>query len=151
MKTLTKTKFQELETSYLNANYVVMGPRNRIVVRIGAPNAELDELLRDHEAKSWAFVSAYNPYSRPLSNEENSSRHEALKIRLDRNNMRYFAGYGESPTGDWKPETSLLILNIDRDAAISLGIELEQNAIVAGETGGEPDLVWCVSLSERGS
>lgn len=57
-----------------------------------------------------------------------------------------FEGYGESPTGDWEPETSLLILNIARDEAIELGNELEQNAIVSGEIEGLAELVWCVSL-----
>jgi sugar phosphate isomerase/epimerase len=151
MKTISETELLELESLYQRANYVVLNPTDRIVIRIGEVSAELDELLLRRGAKSWAFVSAHNPYSRPLSADENNARHEALKDRLNSAGLVFFEGYGESPTGDWEPETSLLILNIDRDAAISLGLELEQNAIVVGEIGGEPELVWCVNLSHSAS
>lgn len=149
MKQISETEYRELENSYLNANYVAAIPSGRIVIRIGKTNSELDALLRRHNAENWAFVSAYNPFSRPVSENENMRQHANLIDRLKRENVVFYEGSGESPTGDWEPETSLLILNIARKAAIELGKELEQNAIVAGEIEGPPELVWCVSLENN--
>jgi hypothetical protein len=52
-------------------------------------------------------------------------------------------GEGVDPAGDWPAEASVLILDIERDEALKLGRLWEQNAIVCGERGGVPQLLWC--------
>jgi len=44
---------------------------------------------------------------------------------------------------DWVAEESLLIIGIDETAALALGAQFGQHAIVVGEAGGCAGLRWC--------
>lgn len=131
----------ELETLYRQARYIVEDDETRFTIRLGEPNEALNELLRKCEAGTWAYMTAYNPNSQPLSDEENQQRQADLISTLEQSDHAYLHGYG---TGDdWDPEPSLIVLGIDRDAAIELGKEFGQNAILWGKADGDAELVWC--------
>ena len=134
---------QKWEAVYLQADYVVLEGQNKIVIRISEPSAELDELLKQNEAKSWAFMTAYNPFSKLLSEEENAARQADLQRLLQERNFRFLNGYGESPNGDWNAEPSVFVFEIDRQTAVEIGRQFDQHAIVFGKTGELPELVWC--------
>lgn len=129
---------EEWNASYLNARYFVTG---EIEFRIGLQNETLDGLLRQSKAATWAFVTAFNPRSEQLTEQENAERNAALQKILEENNFRFLAGRGEG--AGWQPEASFFILDIDRAAAIRLGKQFEQNAVVTGQIGKSPELVWC--------
>lgn len=101
-----------------------------IILKIGAHNPFLDTLLSQYHQEDWVFISACNPGSRPLPDEENNLRHQQLKEALGLYNYFEGQGVGENPT--WKPERSLLVIGISRDKAIETGNRFGQNAIVAG-------------------
>lgn len=132
------------ETAYLQTNYVVQGnEENQIVIRIGEINGALDELLNRYKAEIWAFVTAYNPFSKPCSSEENLIRQADLLNQLREKNLRFLGGYGKGKNEDWESQQSVFIFDIDRETAVRLGREFEQNAIVTGQIGCAPELVWC--------
>lgn len=110
-----------------------------IVIKIGEINKQIDNLLQKHEANTWAFITAYNPYSKILTDDENKNLHKNL-INLT-SNYTTFEGEGKGQNPDWEPEKSLLILGISRDEASTIGKNLKQNAIVFGEIGGEAELL----------
>jgi hypothetical protein len=124
----------------------VQNEERQTIIRIGEYNLALDELLKRNKSESWAFITAYNPYSNALPEEENELRQENLLSRLKEKNFQFLNGYGESTNKDWQPEKSVLIFNIDRETARSLGREFEQNAIVIGQIGSKPELVWCFNI-----
>jgi hypothetical protein len=101
-----------------------------VVIEIGKKSTELDALLRQHHASEWAFITAWNPYSKELPDAENSERHLQLAEMVK--SYPSWEGEGVGTDASWKPEKSLLILGIPKNEAIATGTYLEQNAIVYG-------------------
>jgi hypothetical protein len=127
----------ELIEAYKNTKYKVF--EVNLTIEIGKSNQELDAILAKHNANEWAFITAFNPYSRVLTDNENKVRHEELK-NLTENYVTYEGhGVGEDPT--WEPELSLLIIGISMEEASIIGKKFEQNAIVYGELNNSPGLL----------
>ncbi len=123
--------------AYKNTKYIVFKPT--LIIEIGKLNQEIDDIMINHNSNSWAFITAYNPFSRILTNDENRLRHDELK-ELTKDYMTFEGhGVGENPT--WEPELSLLIIGISKDDASKIGKEFEQNAIVYGEVNNSPELL----------
>ena len=131
----------DLETAYRATSYVVDGPHGRLVVRIGERTPLLDELLTRHAAREWAFVTAYNPGSRRLSEDENRLRHVELVRQVDSAGYVHYPGHGIGD-GDWPAEVSLLLVGIKPQDAAALGRAFGQNAIVVGTVGEPAQLLW---------
>ncbi len=110
-----------------------------IVIKIDKLNKKLDDLLQKHEAKSWAFITAYNPYSKISTDEENNFQHKQLLNLTDK--YIVFEGEGKGQNSEWKPEKSLLIVGITQDEAAIIGKQFKQNAIVVGECGKAAELL----------
>lgn len=123
--------------AYKNTKYKIFEPD--IIIEIGKSNQDLDSLLLKHNSTQWAFITAYNPYSRVLANDENKMRHDELK-ELTKSYIT-FEGYGVGEDPTWEPELSLFIIGISKDDASLIGKEFEQNAIVYGKTNSEPELI----------
>jgi hypothetical protein len=123
--------------AYKNTKYIVFDLKLTIV--IDKSNLDINELLVKHNTKDWAFITAYNPYSRVLTNEENRIRHNELK-ELTKDYVSFEGhGIGEDPT--WEPELSLFIIGISKVEASKIGKKFEQNAIVFGELNSLPELI----------
>lgn len=134
---------QRLKSAYLQTNYVAEDKNERIVIRVGEHNSALDKLLESYGIKTWAFVTAYNPFSELLTEKENQIRQKNLVEQLKKNNFRFLNGYGKGADENWQAEPSVLVFAIALDEAISISRKFGQNAIVFGETGKAPQLVWC--------
>ena len=131
----------ELESLYRQARYVVEADDVRLTIRLGDGNAALNAFLRERGIDTWAFMTAYNPHSTPLTESENEARQANLIDQLDGAGYTYLEGYG---TGDdWDPEPSLFVLGISRDKAVSIAAGHGQHAILWGQAGGDAELVWC--------
>lgn len=131
---------EELLQAYSETDYII--PDLGIIVKIGQENKELDALQEKYASCSWAFITAENPKSKSLSDDENQQRTNQLKVLIEKLGKPYFEGYGQGKSG-WKPEKSFLILDTSRNDAIEkFGIPFEQNAIVVGEKSKEA--VLCI-------
>lgn len=123
--------------AYKNTKYKVFEPT--ITIEIGKFNKDLNNLILNHNSNEWAFITAYNPYSKVLTNDENKIRHYELK-ELTENYVTFEGhGVGEDPT--WEPELSLFIIGISKVEASKIGKKFEQNAIVYGELNNSPELI----------
>ena len=131
---------QSLVAAYCAAHYVVFGEPD-IVLKVGEPNRELDALLAARRATCAAFVSAANPHGERRGVVANVVAFYSLKYRLKKSHYVFFEGEGRDPTGEWRPEGSVLVVDISREEAEALGNRFEQNAIVYAEKGGSPELV----------
>ena len=132
---------QHVVQAYLNTIYAVKKPK--LSIKIGEINQPLNIFLIDNNSFTWAFVSAFNPHSTILSDEENELRHSDLIQSVINLNFRYCEGEGIPPDDSWKAEKSLLILDIAKKDAIDLGKTYNQNAIVFGRLNQAPELVFC--------
>ncbi|HET8729128.1 MAG TPA: DUF3293 domain-containing protein [Alphaproteobacteria bacterium] len=111
--------------------------------RIGRADSALDRVLRRYRACSAAFLTAWNPLSRPQPALVNAVRERRLAAAARRGGWPVLPGEGADPAGLWPPERSLLILAIDRRSADRLAAAFGQNAYVWLQPRSDPSLVLC--------
>lgn len=132
---------RELSEAYKNTTYRVYSPIGEIDIRIGVMNPLLQELLLSNHLESWAFISACNPYSVMQDTGVNTVLNTQLEDYLSRKQYVFFKGMGVGDDDSWEPEASFMVLNIGKEDAINLARQFKQNAIVAGEINGLPELI----------
>ena len=125
--------------AYQKADYVVFADR-QVVLRVGEPNPELDELMVTEGATTAAFVTAANPRGEKRSDTENGVANAALQSFVAAAGYPHFWGEGRDPFGSWA-EPSFLVIGIYRANAEALGQLFEQNAIIFCELGRAPELI----------
>lgn len=128
----------ELRAAYRATDYVVFEPR--LVIRIDQKSSRLERLLRSSGASEWAFVSAWNPRSRPTAAARNRAQQRRLARQLRAAGFEALAGEGRPRNRSWNPEPSLLVLGLKRSAAVRIARQYGQLAIVVGKLGGPAKL-----------
>lgn len=93
-----------------------------------------------HKKKA-AFITAYNPGSMELSNEENKERNQRLEEKIQALHLDYIHGEGKCDDDEWLGEESFLVFGINQKEAIQLGKEFGQNAIVWIPENSIPELL----------
>jgi|LakMenEpi03May11_1017334.scaffolds.fasta_scaffold02265_2 hypothetical protein len=135
----------ELFEAYKNTTYRVYLPLGEIDIRIGVMNPLLQQLLLSNHVESWAFITAYNPYSVMQNEDVNTLLNTQLERYLLEKQYVFFKGIGVGDDDSWEPEASFMVLNIRKEDAIKLGKQFKQNAIVAGVIGKFPELIDCLN------
>ena len=128
----------ELIQAYKETDFNVYEPK--ITIKVGQVNQELDRLLQSHNCITWAYITAWNPYSELTDDRTNEDKNDQL--RNDLTEYILLAGEGVGSDQSWQPEKSFLIMGIALDEAIIIGKKYRQNAIVAGTIYEEPQLIW---------
>ncbi len=131
-----------LDAAYRKTTFQVDVDGGLIYIRPSVANPLLDCLLAERDVESWAYITAHNPGSQPLTAIENETRHAELIRRLDDQGYTYLPGRGIGDTGLWPPEESLLVLDISETEAAEIGALFGQNAILVGRKGDAPRLVY---------
>lgn len=126
--------------AYRAAHYRVLGP-HPFVLNIDHASPELAAAQVRHGVRCSAFVTACNPYGQLLGPAENRARMGRLEQELAASGLRFVAGVGEDPEGNWPGEDSVLVFGLGRADAIALGRRHGQNAIVWSGADGRPELV----------
>jgi hypothetical protein len=93
---------------------------------------------------TYAYITAFNPGSSRLTDEENHARQSELINIVRQLAHPAFPGEGIGDDGVWPPEQSVLVLGIEYAAAVQLGRQFGQRAIVFGMLGCEATLVRCL-------
>lgn len=136
------TQHEALARVYLQTTYRVITAAKPVDIRIGVLNPALADLLQSRGARTWAFLTASNPRSQQLTDDDNALRNDKLMQSLRDEGWSCLDAVGVPDNSDWMPEQSVLILGIGRRAALALARRWQQNAIVYGEHGVVPELVW---------
>ena len=139
---MTKSEFKRLNAEYQATVYSATTPDGILLLRPGRKNYLLDNVLTAFRAKRWAFITAYNPGSIPMSDAINEEAHTELCRMLMRKGLVFFEGQGTS--AGWPSEKSVLVLGIGRDKAKKIGRKFTQNSIVVGKRGDSAKLCWLV-------
>lgn len=132
-----------LEPAYRRTVYRVFAPGGAIDLRVGYRCPALDRLLAATGCTRWAFLTAWNPLSRPLPVWSNATRSRRLARALHGLGYRFLPGLGIPQEPGWRPEVSLLVLGMPAARALRIARRFGQNAIVAGRRGGRAQLLWC--------
>ena len=134
----------ELAPAYRHTAYRIRSDPP-LAVRIDEPNPALDRLLSERGAATWAFITAFNPHSQPKSDSENSAADVRLHETLTAAGYETLAADAVSDDARWPVERGWMVLGISRERACELGREFAQNAVVWGERGAAPVLVFVES------
>lgn len=121
----------ELIQAYIATDFQV-NTDPTFILKIGDYSAELSEVYKQHNCKVSAYITAWNPLGKTLSNLENKSLNNALKDSIS-DKYKLIEGVGLDPDGKWPGEESFLVLGINREDAMQLGRKFKQNAIVFNE------------------
>ena len=131
-----------LDLAYRQTHYQVFSEEKTISVRVDNQNSMLDQLVRQHGHNRWALITAYNPYSQPLTALANQVRNKALAKKLWSIYWPIFRAVGQDDAGQWPSEESFFVIGIGEEDAMALGQKYEQNAILVGEVNHSPQLIW---------
>jgi hypothetical protein len=131
----------ELREAYRSTHFNVLEPAP-FTLRIEEQSQDLADLYRDYDVCSAAFLTAWNPFSEPIPQQENDRAQRQLERQLHMLAVAALSGIGEDASGQWPGEPSVLALGISRETAISLGNEYRQNAIVWIGADRIPELVF---------
>jgi hypothetical protein len=121
---------EEVIRAYQGARYRVESAGQAFILYLDRPTPELKSLLKRRPKSGACFLTAYNPYGKILSEEENHEAHLAFVEELKKSKLVFFEGVGEDPAGLWKSEPSFLVLGFSLEEAKAWGERLRQNAVV---------------------
>jgi hypothetical protein len=111
------------------------------ILNINKPSAELQKLYKMRHVNCAAFITAWNPFSKSLSETENIKRNAQLQRELSTQGHVILNGYGQDPLKEWPAEDSYLVLGLGLEQAKALGIQYEQNAVVWCDIDAIPKLI----------
>lgn len=138
---ISSTISGSLIANYTRADYRIGTAADRITLKIDQYSEPLAQFLATLNQSCAAIISAYNPYSQLLSDEENVAAHESLGHFLACHAYQGIESVHTDPAGVWPAEKSFFIPGIDMHSAQSLGQQFSQNAIVWIERDAIPRLV----------
>lgn len=127
--TSNKTIHPGLIRAYREAKYVI-GMDTPIILRIGQANRQLENLLHAHKVATAAFITAFNPYSEVLNDEQNQATQNSLLMDIKKLGLTVVDGYGQDMAEEWPRESSILALGITESQAEGLADKYGQNGFV---------------------
>lgn len=140
-----------LVTAYRNSVYVLrpcaLSGGEALTFKVGVAEPTLEARLARAGVSHWAFLTAWNPRSQKTSREENLARQHRLVAELTARGFHPLPAEGRAEDGAWSEE-SLFVPGMNRVQARELGRAWEQNAVVVGERGEPPRLVFCFDPAE---
>ena len=120
---------QSLISAYKDTHYRVdIAPS--FVMKVGMPSEPLRQLYSQYRSDCAAYITACNPFSRNLSDTENTARQAALLNELTGRSLKFINGIGLDSKGEWPGEASFLVLGLSLEATRVLARKYEQNAVV---------------------
>lgn len=130
-----------LLAAYRATSYVVRAPGREIAVRIDRRSPALDRLLAELGAGCAVFVTAWNPLSVPTAPAANRSAADRLAAAVAAGGWRALPQEGRGDDGAWPVEPGLLVLDLDREAALDLAQAFGQLAVVYCAAGMPAELL----------
>lgn len=138
----TQSTLAALDAAYRQTLYEVFSDKGVIQLRVDVKSPPLDQLLQQYQQTTWALITACNPYSQPLSALENRNRNRTLAADLEKLGLPLLKALGRDETDQWPAEESLFIVGLNRVDAVYMGQKFSQNALLYGERGNPPELLW---------
>jgi len=129
-----------LVQAYCETEYRVLA-EPPFVLTVGIASPELTGLYQAHKVACAVFITAFNPFSRELTADENHRRQAELAKELTQRGLEFVDGVGQHPSDNWPGEPSFLVFGLALEAAKSLGKAYEQNAIIWCGADSLPDLI----------
>ena len=125
-----RTISPELIRAYREAHYIVLDECTEIRLQVGTVNLELARLMSNKNAHTASVLTAYNPYSEVKNKQDNELAQIQLRQRLKELGIATLDAIGRDAKEQWKPEPSVLALDLTLKKAETLADEYGQNAFI---------------------
>jgi hypothetical protein len=132
---------QLLQYAYLNTDYQVDAPGAPFKLNIGCYSPELDQLHQKFGVSTSLYITAWNPFSDLLTDEENNAKQQMLVSDITDFGFDMITGRGIAQSGDWPSEESIIVLGCDEGTAITLSQKYQQNVVVFSDEKAIPGLI----------
>ena len=119
----------DLIAAYKNTLFQAHVGDEVITLRVGQKCTALQAAFEQYNVTTACYITAYNPFGRLLTKQENEARNARLLRELAAQ-YRVFEGVGVDPAGEWEGEASYLALGASEDVSLALADVWEQNAVV---------------------
>jgi len=130
----------ELIQAYRETHYRVEGVEP-FTLKVDQVSSEVLKALAKRGLKSCAFVTAWNPYSIALKEEENTILERKLNLHLNAQGLNHTPGEGVHPSNGWSGERSSLVWGVSETNAREIAEEFQQNAFIWVGEDGIPELI----------
>ena len=130
-----------LEAAFVATTYRVEANGIFFALRIGKCSPEFDDLLAEAGVEEWTIVTAHNPGGFQ-SSKENRLCEARFDAYLDSSKLHFYEVGHVADDGKWPEERGRLVLGLNEVEACRLGRTCRQTAVVCGNRGGVPRLVW---------
>jgi len=127
--------------AYLNTDYYIDVPDAPFKLNIGRYSLELDRLHQKLGVNTSLYITAWNPFSDQLTDEENNAKQQMLVSDIIDLGFDMITGRGIAQSGEWPPEESIVVLGCDESTAITLSQKYRQNAVVFSDENAIPRLI----------
>ena len=134
-----------LDAVFRATTYQVVTEEGCFDLRIGVLHPVFDGYLERRGYVHWTILSADNPFAIGCP-EGNPVRRAALRARLETLDIPHLTTRHVADDGGWPDEIGCLLLGCDDALALALAAELRQSAVVCGQSGGAPRLVWTIPM-----
>lgn len=115
------------ETDYWCAGFQTLAPFS---LRVDTHQPALQSLYQLFRVDCAAFITACNPLSQAVTDEENRLRQERLRMELASSGYATLPAEGRPLKPGWHPEASWLVPGLSLQSARQLGQRYQQHAIV---------------------
>jgi hypothetical protein len=129
---------EDMINSYLETNFQISSDED-FIVKLGYFSSMLSDLHKQHGCDTSAIITAWNPHSEPLPEDENHHKNEALK-KIVMDQYVIVTAAGVDPKGERSYNQFFLLLGISRYDAMQIGKKFQQNSIVFNESA-IPELI----------
>lgn len=121
----------ELATAYAAAHYAVVLDGDAIGLRVGDPAGDVEAYWA---ARRYAFITAWNPASRPLSDEANNLADARLEARLEALDLSFHPAWASDHDRQWR-ESGWLVADLVLPLLDTLACEFGQAGVLYWEHG----------------
>ena len=133
----------ELIAAYKATHFKVHTNEATITLEVDKPNPAFDRLLEDNEADCAVIITAWNPWSKAQSREENNEKQHCLEEQLRKAGFTLLQAAGVDPSRKWESEQSCCALGMKELEGISWGKRQFQNAVIFHQAGKNSKLTVC--------
>jgi len=119
----------DLIAAYKDTSFQAHVGDEMITLKVGQQCPALQSVFGQHNVTTACYITAYNPFGRLLTWQENEDRNARMRTKLA-SVYPIFDGVGVDPNGEWEGEASILALGASKDASLTLAEAWEQNAVV---------------------
>jgi hypothetical protein len=132
MRTYQVVNAAELAGAYASAVYSVALDGDTVALRVGQPATDLEAYW---PARSYVFLTAWNPASEPHSDSANRTADGLLVAEFDAAGLPRLAACAQSADGQWR-EPGWLLADADDHVVDRLAHEFGQAGVLSWRCGG---------------